>query len=452
VKSTAVYARISLDRDGDAEGVERQVADAQALAETRGWTVAETFIDNDRSAYNGKARPEWNRLLGALRAGTVDTVIAWSSDRLYRRTRDQLDLMEAVRLAGGMIATCKDGDIDPASAEGRMRMGILANVAEFESARKAERVARAAEQRAASGRPHGRPSFGWKGDTAGEWIVDHDAAMLIREAAKRVVIGESVGSIVADWNDQGIRTPAGAKDWSHQTLRKLLRRPANAGLRVHRDRIAGPATWPAILDVETWEAVVSRLDGRGQRRPRRYLLTGVVVCGADGARMVGHAAKMAGYECVKCARRITSERLDDVVTETVLAKLSTPRLVERLARARSDVKEADALRDLGQADARLSEIATEYGRGDLELMEYRAARAAAQERRSEAERRLSSRRGSRVLSDALTVAEDSRAVWERQAIPWRRELIRAVVDRIEIGGSTKPAWEPERVQLVWRTG
>jgi hypothetical protein len=89
-----------------------------------------------------------------------------------------------------------------------MRMGILANVAEFESARKAERVARAAEQRAAAGRPHGRPSFGWKLDPAGEWVIDHDAALLIRDAAKRVLIGEGAVSIVADFNEQGLPTPA----------------------------------------------------------------------------------------------------------------------------------------------------------------------------------------------------------------------------------------------------
>jgi len=232
--TTAVYGRISLDRDGDAAGVERQVEDALALADARGLTVVDRFLDNDRSAYSGRARPEWDRMLAELAAGTVTNVIAWANDRLYRRTRDQLDLMEAVRLAGGTIATVKDGEIDPSSAEGRMRMGLLANVAEFESARKAERVARAAEQRAASGRPHGRPSFGWKLDPAGEWTLDHDQAALVREAAARVLRGESCAAIVADWNSQGLTTPAGAEQWSHQTLRKLLRRSANAGLRTHR--------------------------------------------------------------------------------------------------------------------------------------------------------------------------------------------------------------------------
>ena len=80
---TAIYARISEDRDGDAAGVGRQVEDALALAEARGFTVADRFIDNDRSAYNGRTRPEWERLLAELQAGHVTHVIAWANDRLY---------------------------------------------------------------------------------------------------------------------------------------------------------------------------------------------------------------------------------------------------------------------------------------------------------------------------------------------------------------------------------
>jgi site-specific DNA recombinase len=446
----AIYARISLDRSGDAAGVERQVQDAVALAEARGWGAAERFVDNDRSAYNGR-RPEWERMLEELRTGRVTHIVAWANDRLYRRTRDQLDLLEAVAAAGGTIATVKDGEIDPTSAEGRMRMGILANVAEFESARKAERVARAAEQRAAEGRPHGRPSFGWKSVRSGEWIVDQEAAGLLREAAHRVLAGESAGQVVADWNARGVPTAAGAERWSHQSLRKLLRRAANAGLRVHRGKVVGPGTWPPILDVQTHEAVVARLGARGgQQRPRSYLLTGLVRCSSDHDRMVGHLAKIRGYECRSCGRRIVAERLDQLVTEAVLSKLDTPRLAERLARALSDDEEAQALRDLERADGRLAEIAGLFGAGELDLAEYRAAKTAAQDRRAKAERRLSSRRSSRVLVDAMASNGALREMWEAQGLPWRRELLAAVLERVEIGPTSKPAWEPERVVLVWR--
>ena len=40
---------------------------------------------------------------------------------------------------------------------------------------------------------------------------------------------------------------------------------------------------------------------------------------------------------------------------------------------------------------------------------------------------------------------------ERQSVAWRREVICAVVERVEIGASTKSAWEPERDAVVWRT-
>ena len=64
----AVYARISSD-DGSALGVSRQVADCRRLAEDLGWEVAEEYVDNDVSAYSGKKRPAYERMLTDLADG-----------------------------------------------------------------------------------------------------------------------------------------------------------------------------------------------------------------------------------------------------------------------------------------------------------------------------------------------------------------------------------------------
>ena len=61
-----IYARISSDRDGDRLGVERQLEDCLRLAERKGWQVAERFVDNDVSAWSGRQRPEYARLLVQL--------------------------------------------------------------------------------------------------------------------------------------------------------------------------------------------------------------------------------------------------------------------------------------------------------------------------------------------------------------------------------------------------
>ncbi len=62
-RAAAVYRRISDDRTGDAAGVGRQEADCRALAKRLGWTVAGVYTDNDISAYTGRKRPDYLRML-----------------------------------------------------------------------------------------------------------------------------------------------------------------------------------------------------------------------------------------------------------------------------------------------------------------------------------------------------------------------------------------------------
>jgi DNA invertase Pin-like site-specific DNA recombinase len=86
--TAAIYARISSDQDGTGLGVARQVKECRALAESRGWTVVEEFVDNDISAYSGKTRPQYQRMLTAMRDGRVTAVIVYHLDRLTRRPKE----------------------------------------------------------------------------------------------------------------------------------------------------------------------------------------------------------------------------------------------------------------------------------------------------------------------------------------------------------------------------
>ena len=45
------------------------------------WIPRGYYVDNDRSASNGKARPEWERLLADIEAGRIDAIAAWDQDR-----------------------------------------------------------------------------------------------------------------------------------------------------------------------------------------------------------------------------------------------------------------------------------------------------------------------------------------------------------------------------------
>ena len=73
-----MYARISSDRDGDHLGVRRQVEDCERLIARKGWEVAERYVDDDVSAYKGRVRPAYRRMLDDVRGGFLDAVVVWT--------------------------------------------------------------------------------------------------------------------------------------------------------------------------------------------------------------------------------------------------------------------------------------------------------------------------------------------------------------------------------------
>lgn len=99
MRAAAIYARISSDVEGSGLGVTRQLEDCRKLAESLGWSVAEEYVDNDLSAYSGKVRPGYERMLADLRDGERDAVIVYHVDRLTRRPIELEQFLEALDAA-----------------------------------------------------------------------------------------------------------------------------------------------------------------------------------------------------------------------------------------------------------------------------------------------------------------------------------------------------------------
>src|SRR5689334_1392002 len=80
-----IYARISSDREADGLGVARQIDDCKRLAERKGWQVAGPYVDDDVSAWSGKRRPEYVRILEDLEMGAINGLLVYDLDRLHRQ-------------------------------------------------------------------------------------------------------------------------------------------------------------------------------------------------------------------------------------------------------------------------------------------------------------------------------------------------------------------------------
>ena len=83
------YARISDDAEQLGLGVGRQQDDTRKLVDLRGWTLADTYLDNDVSAYKPTViRPDFERMLVDLEAGTIQGIAVYDVDRLARQPAD----------------------------------------------------------------------------------------------------------------------------------------------------------------------------------------------------------------------------------------------------------------------------------------------------------------------------------------------------------------------------
>src|SRR5579885_948950 len=130
-----------------------------------------------------------------------------------------------------------------------------------------------------------RRGFGHTADRAA--VVEEEAAA-IRGAAGRVLAGDTLSSIVQEWNRDGVTTSGGGP-WRVNSLSSLLVQPRLAGLPADGGDPSGPHP-PAIVDLDTHARLVALHASRRKRtrRPtRRYLLTGLLRCWRCGGGMRG---------------------------------------------------------------------------------------------------------------------------------------------------------------------
>ncbi|MFN2608072.1 MAG: zinc ribbon domain-containing protein [Acidimicrobiales bacterium] len=183
----------------------------------------------------------------------------------------------------------------------------------------------------------GRRGFGHSQDRRQVMAAE---AQLIREAARRVLGGDTLVSIVADWNAAGVTTTTGGP-WRINALSALLIQPRLAGLGPTGEEGAFPV--PAIVDRATHErlldlrrarckeAAAAPGTGGGERVPRRYLLSGFLRCWRCGARLGGAARSTSSAQpCYRCPSRgaggcsgvvIPASAAEAAATDLVLARV-----------------------------------------------------------------------------------------------------------------------------------
>lgn len=321
---TAIYARISKDRAGEGLGVARQEQACRAKAEALGWTVGTVYTDNDVSASKSVPRPEYERLLADLTAGTVRALVVYDLDRLTRKPAELETFIDLADKHGVSLANVS-GDVDLTNANGRMIARIKGAVARQEAERIGERNKAQKAQRAAMGLPMGTKYrvYGYERD----WAVREEEAAVVRSLFERYLAGESKGSLTRWMQDNDHKTTAGSQ-WSMRQTTRLLENAGYAGIYMFKGEEVGATSYPALVDRATFEAVAGKKETRAGTA-RSYLLTSILVCGACYAPMIGAYNKNKGkrYRCNTHAGgcgglSIKGEWMDDLLNTYMATRVS----------------------------------------------------------------------------------------------------------------------------------
>lgn len=460
--AVAIYARISKDITGEGLGVERQLADCRNLALQRGWTIAEEYADNDISAYRGKGRPAYERMLADIAAGQRDAVIVYNLDRLTRRPIELEEFTAICAGAGLKQFGTVTGDIDLGSGDGILMARVLAAFAASESDRKSQRLKRKAREIAEAGRPNGgnlRP-FGYEKDQV--TVVESEAAV-IRELASRYLAGEALNSLTTWLQEEGIQSVAGMP-WRTTTLRQTLTNPRIAGLRAHNGVIVAQAVWPAIITPAQHDQLVSLFERKkvsGRRAPRQYLLSGMLRCGKCGNKLYSAArAETRRYVCQSgpdhggCGKlTIVAAPVEEWLAEAVLLRLDSPVMADSLAgRAAADERHTALTAELQADQSQLIELSAMWAAKTISSPEWKAAREPIEARIYNSQRQLSQLTGTNTLSGIVGHGEELRTSWESLNLSRQAAIVAAVLDyaTIAAGSGGRRAMDPNRIVPSWR--
>lgn len=126
---TAIYVRVSTNNGS--QTTDSQLMEVKKYCDMRGWTETEVYEDH---VSGGKAsRPALDRMMKHMRSGALARCVCWKLDRLGRSlTHLALVIDEMTRLQIPLICSSQGIDTSSESPSGKLQLGVLMAVAEFE--------------------------------------------------------------------------------------------------------------------------------------------------------------------------------------------------------------------------------------------------------------------------------------------------------------------------------
>lgn len=478
-------------------------------------------IDDDlgRSGASIEGRLGFQRLVAEVGLGHVGLVLGVEMSRLARSCRDWHQLLEICALFDTLIADA-DGVYDPSTYNDRLLLGLKGTMSEAELHILKARMLEGRRAKARRGELGKSVPMGYVHRPSGEVAFDPDeqAQATIRLVFDLFVRFRTVGKVMRYLVDHDIRMPVrvrggprkGELEWrrvNRVSLHNLFANPIYAGVYVYggrpidrrRQKPGRPSTgrrpfrienaevflpdrMPAYISWEQYQRNQVQLRSNkaanaGVARAGQALLSGLIICGRCGLRMVAqynNNGALARYVCGRMAcdygepvcQSLKAAPLDALVGRLVLEALEPAALEASLQAASDLVSEREALNRQWQHRVERVRYEAERARRQYDAvepenrlvvrtLERQWEQALAEQSRLEAEHEQFRREQPQALSpmDITAIrrlAKDLPAVWHGATQDERQTIVRLLLERLLV--EVVDGSEQVRVECHWHGG
>src|ERR1700675_792457 len=236
MKTAAIYARVSSDKQREENTIASQTAALVAFARAQQFEVPKEWVFED-DGYSGAnlIRPGLERVRDLAAEGLIQAVLIYAPDRLSRRYAHQILLIEELARAG--VETLFVRAPRGSTSEDELLVQFQGMIAEYERAQILERSRRGKRHRARSGEvsvlsgaPYGYRYIRKTDEAPASYVViDSEARVVQRVYAMYTVEALSMGEIARRLNAEETPSRKQSARWERSVVWAMLRNPAYPG-------------------------------------------------------------------------------------------------------------------------------------------------------------------------------------------------------------------------------
>jgi len=296
MKKTAIYIRVSTDEQAKSGySVEAQKKNLTEYCKRYNFDLIEYYID---SGFSGAKleRPELQRLIADTDQGLIDSVIVWRMDRLSRKMKHLLYLLDLFEKNNVKFYSMTE-NFDVKTPVGKLLINMLGSIAEFERESIIQRINAVKETRKVKKKlPLGHPPLGYKIED-NKFIKDENAH-IVKKIFEMFIYGYKPKQIALVLNNEGYRTRDG-NIFTKASVWRIVKNYTYAGLIEINGKLVKGNIEP-IVDEKTFYKAQQIIESRRiekKKNPEKHLLTGLIYCKCGSTMHSNASGSKRRYKC-----------------------------------------------------------------------------------------------------------------------------------------------------------